>query len=196
MLGDGCIEDRRKTSNMRIMLRLKASDIEHIEKFRAFVGHQGKIYMQSISSKVTKNRINPTCSVNITSTPMALDLINIWGVTPNKRFNAKVCKNMEDNIDFWRGLIDSDGSLFYKKVHKTIRPAINITGTRAICESFIRFAGAYFIAEAKPYSDGNSFQVMFAGNKILPLIGGLYGNAEVYLARKHALAQKFIQEFA
>ena len=111
-------------------LHLDRESRPHLEKFNNFLGYNGKIS--------DYDRINPsgeTGQYNMLRiwSPQIVHDLKKYGVVPNKTKRAAV-KLLEDNPNFWRGVIDGDGSI----VMTTKRLSFG-SESRKIVEQFVDF---------------------------------------------------------
>lgn len=132
LMGDGCIATR-KGRPYSVIINLSSRDISHIEKFRDFLHSDAKISATKLGvwSKVGTN------SVGITSLKICSKL-NDLGVTPRKTHSARVHDSLSKNADFWRGLIDADGTLHQRKSNHDL-PIIQVGGSLELIKQFVSF---------------------------------------------------------
>jgi hypothetical protein len=115
-----------------IALHVRESDMDHLLKFRKFVGSS-----HAVGHYLNKTRGNSSCSISFSSERLA-NVLEKYGVVQRKCFTAQAKGGLEYSKHFWRGLIDGDGSLGYyerKCLNASARrvPYINITGSKHIC---------------------------------------------------------------
>jgi hypothetical protein len=178
-----------------IALHLKEMDLQHLEKFRTFLGSTHKI-----GSYVSKVRGNRSYSISFSSERIADTLIK-YGCVPKKCFVAEIKGSVQNNRHLWRGVIDGDGSLgVYNRKNRngTIRrvPHISLTGTMNICTQFRDFLKREVgIMSKKIVRSRNSYQFMVSDHSALKAIKLLYNDCTIALDRKLIKANRFIENF-
>jgi len=191
LLADGCIYSSGSSPVPRIQLRLQQKDLGHIMKFKHFLSagnpiHTVKIPPHYIKGKYVGAQTIPTFTVS--SVKLANDLAK-YGVVPRKTFTAKIYPRLSYNVDFWRGVVDGDGSIV-TEANTTCRgirhtPALCLYGTFNVVKQFIKFVKRYFPQSLSlPSKHGKIYMVKFSYNMANKIIKVLYGNASVSLDRK------------
>ncbi len=183
LMADGSIGDTKKNKQKSLLLALNNKDISHLYKIKKFLKSEHKI-----GNKKVRNKYN--CSqIQISSDKLCNKLIS-YGVTPRKTFTAKVCKELENNRHFWRGMIDGDGSLFFV-LNKY--PSIQLTGSKEIilqCIKYITNISGFILT---PLRDRTSYKMKTSGQKTVILIKHFYKNSNIYLDRKYKKAMEIIE---
>lgn len=102
LLADGNLYNRRNHEFV-IQIGLAKIDVNHLEKFKSFLGTDKPIqhYMS--------NKSYPAAKVSINSKPIFENLQSL-GLQPRKSFDANIREDIAQSLDFWRGVIDGDGS--------------------------------------------------------------------------------------
>lgn len=137
LITDGNVH-RSMTRSRRITLVQSRHHRTQVEKFRAFVGAQNVI---KDTSKVTFGKLRHFSSVCITSEPIAEALAR-YGIGPNKTGTVEAVPAVADNSDFWRGVIEGDGSVYEDRI------AMN-SSSLALVDQFDAFVRRR-VAGAKP----------------------------------------------
>jgi uncharacterized protein (DUF433 family) len=182
LMADGAVCERKDGSPV-ITLKLKESDLEHVESFRKFLGSSSKI------SRVFDKK-GHSVALTVTSRHL-VNAVARYGVTPRKSFTAKVV-GLELNKDFWRGCVDGDGCLPANP--KKRRYLIALYGS-----SFITTQFAAFISELTetmppvPYKDGNIYALRLYGVRAMRVIDALYSNCTIALPRKLERAERILE---
>jgi hypothetical protein len=194
LLADGCISVNSKGTPI---LKLAMADLEHIEKFRRFLGSTSSVCTHTPSNpKVGSKKIfaRPSYSAVATGAEIDKDVIP-FGVTRNKSHCAKIPEEFRFDRDFWRGVIDGDGSIgLYKRDRGLPSASISICGTRDVCNSFIELVDFVTTGGKSPAlgKDKRCFDgfatVKVAGLRAAELATWLYDGADVYLERKMSAA--------
>lgn len=110
-----------------------------------------------------------------------------WGVISPKTHTASTHPALLGHRDYWRGVIDGDGSLC---VGADGRRFLALVGSRSICDQWLAFAqtnGCGARVSVRPHK--RIFSVHLSGKDATHLAGVLYGDARIALARKAAVAR-------
>jgi hypothetical protein len=95
-----------------------------------------------------------------------------------------------NNDDFWRGLVDGDGSLLWTNSKRPARnyPRIRLLGSLAITTGFLNFCRQFtpIAASVRPYC--GIYDIAFTGEPARIIVRVLYASAPIALPRKAALA--------
>ncbi len=172
-------------------LGLCVGDVDHLKKFISFLKSNHPYRIRPIQDNPKIKNASPQVSIEINSTKIIDDLAK-YGIIKNKSAIAKVI-GLENNRDFWRGVIDGDGSLFYSRGY----PVLDLCGSYALVSQFKDYC-FNIIKQNMPqvikYKHSSCcFHFRFTGNKAQYIINNLYENASVYLERKMDLAQKMVK---
>jgi hypothetical protein len=168
-------------SKNTVCINLKASDVNHLEKFRSFVGGNQKISIAK-DPRIVRYAFS--------SVKIAKKLSDL-GVIPAKSLSASPHPLLISNPHFWRGMVDGDGSIYAD------RKTIALCGTKAMCDGFLSFAKTYINTKATTNlakKTGTLYHIRIGvGNKNkLPLLEAMYGDASIYLDRKYLLASAIL----
>lgn len=179
LYADGHIEKGRP----RISLTLQKDDHEHLVKFSNFFGCTIREVKGSGKYKdVTYIR----CAF---SSQKIYDKLKFFDFTNNKTLSIIPHFLLIGSKDFWRGLVDGDGSLYYsnevKRKSETLK--MDLYGTEETLKSFLSYIHANSITtEAKPRKrkNANVYQVTIS-DVTCKAIKLLYQDATIYLDRKY-----------
>jgi len=173
---------QRGPASVDIALALPAHDFSHLERFKAFLGSS-----HAITSTSGRDQ---TYRFAVRSKRLA-DTLATYGVVPGKTHMAKVI-GLENNRDFWRGVIDGRGTLRYLNVGVGLAPAprLELVGPEMLLEQFLMFVDRYTTAtlEAaltpvlRPYR--NTYRIAADSETTFSIVKILYENCSVALARK------------
>lgn len=184
MMADGNITTSAQAAP-QLFLNLKWDDLEHVEKFRAFLGSAHAI--RKVGS------VNPVASFAVRSRRLSDDLGQL-GVTPRKSHSAQARGDVLTSRHFWRGVVDGDGSL-----HQMTNgaDAISLVGAEPLVNQFLdylRQAGV-ISDERRAHQDAGErvWRVRFQGERARVIIKHLYQDAEVYLERKMERARAVLK---
>ena len=119
---DGCIVSKDK----RIEIGLHPKDADHLRVF-SFIVHD--------SDRV---RVNENyCCVSVHSERIRTLFAGV-NITPRKSLTFDPHDSCVDSTDFWRGMVDGDGSLSWKILRKEKK--LYLCGSLQTCIKFIEFA--------------------------------------------------------
>ncbi len=173
------------------LITLLSDDIEHIDKFRSFLKSSHPIRFRL--RKLTGRR---SAVLAFSSRQIAIALAR-FGVVERKSLTAKVIGGLEMDRDFWRGVIDGDGSIGHTGPQKGYPhlqyPCVQLTGSRMIVEQFLAFVRSISPdCRCSPRHSRSVFCCGVAGRHATATLRRLYGGCTVALDRKNAKAQKII----
>lgn len=185
LAADGCVDDKG-----RVRLMLKFDDINHLKKFKSFVGSTHKV----CSNTTTYNR----CSFEFTSKVMCEDLYSMFKLTPRKTKTLEFPPNIPKRYmkDFIRGYFDGDGSLCESFSNKNSRTtsiyASFCSGSIDFMTYLVTYLGSELGVTYHVQSFPNKQAVKFNTNQAKILCEWMYEDATVYLDRKYILYNKLI----
>lgn len=195
LLGDGCVFYPKEENQSKILsITLKASDKFHLERLKRYFNSKRKIIFQSqvyggtIDGKEVKSA--DKISIQIASDDL-VEYLEHFGIHQRKSGKEKAHPALADSRDFWRGVIDADGSLYLAGN----QAAISLTGSKEICEQL----QSYLVDQLgqgydqSPIKEKNGcFELVIVGNKKAnKVIKHLYYNNCMALTRKMILAMQF-----
>lgn len=157
-----------------ISLVLNNKDRDHLEKFQSFLNSNHAII------EIKKQN---TLRVSVSSIELARAL-SYYGVVPNKSRTASI-KTLQVERNFWRGVIDGDGSLGFSKG----KPILQLVGSLALVtqfENFVKALGTKTNASVRPHKSIYAFRL--SGTAAQFVIGVLYKDARTFLNRKRKIA--------
>jgi len=177
LMADGCITD-----NNTLSISLQARDVYHLEKLKSFL--QSEHIIRPILSGINPDTLKRYESYGFSiGSKILCDKLLTFGITPRKSFTAKVLR-LENNKDFWRGLIDGNGCLYIDM--KTLYPTISLAGSENICIQFKTFCNRFVAKKhGSCLKHGNIYQTSFSGYSAMKLLDILYYEPIVYLTRKY-----------
>lgn len=200
-MADGCVYMPQQKQPV-IRLGLAASDMDHIEKFRRFVGSTSTIYRWTTtrpSGKVLVPGSFEGAALSLSSAQMAVDLRR-FGVVPRKTASAEATEVVAMNRHFWRGVMDGDGHLGVYGKGRGRRlgrnglaygRTIGIYGSRQLVGQFRAFLVANGIpVEAKviPTNGETCHRLTLKGTIADKTAHLLYDDCKTYLSRKMVAA--------
>ena len=189
LLADGCIIPAGNGGV--VALGLAAEDAAHVEKFRAFLGAGHKIHVSSRRGHINGYAKQPMHKISVSSTRLVNDLAAL-GVFPRKTSAEEAVPTLAMSRDFWRGVVDGDGSVFVANNKGYLYPTIGLCGGGCrIIEQFVTFANTVTTVRSSIQRSRKTgvYQIAISGQAAKPLAAALYENAIVALDRKAAKAQ-------
>jgi hypothetical protein len=180
LMADGCVHYTKRWNSAVISLCVAKYDCLHLENYKKFLGSNGKIYFGGKDN---------TAVFTITSHHIANALAK-FGVLPRKSLTAKVI-GLENNEDFWRGVIDGDGTVAKSSDADAL---LSLCGSRALMLQFATFVAKQ--TNTKPptlYKQGHIFIVKLYGKRAAFIAELLYSGCSVALQRKLENAERIIQ---
>lgn len=198
LYADGHIE---KQPRNRIALTLAEVDYNHLEKFANFFGQD--LTIRDVTQKGEK-KTYPKGQINFDSKywRVAFSSVEIYnrlvelGFSHNKTLSLTPHELLKMSRDFWRGVIDGDGTLYYtndsRANGKYNTLILSLSGTYDTNIEFLNYLKLNNIfTEAKPINDkrANVWETVISdvNSKAIKL---LYKDATVYLERKY---QKYLK---
>lgn len=170
-----------------VELSLKGGDIEHLEKYRKFLGLKREI---KTSLATCNNKDFTRCRLVVTDKHYHDTLIS-KGCVPNKspilKFpNKLIFSSVDLIIHFIRGYFDGDGCVYKGSGDYSI---ISIVGTKEFLSGVVDLFPNLFSSEPyyknKRRPKSNTYFISFGGEKSAIFGDLLYDNATIYLQRKY-----------
>ncbi len=116
-----------------------------------------------------------------------------YGVIPAKSKIASVPREMRSSIEFWRGVVDGDGTIIMSRDD----PAVILYGTEAVCRQFATFTQRSLRCKALPVVEATRIRrvAVYGWHKAITLIRILYGDApeKLRLERKYKYAMRIVK---
>jgi hypothetical protein len=177
LLSDGCIYIDDKKSQYVVALGLK--DLDHIIKFKLFMGSSHSITIRSTKQK--SGSITMLYTVSFNSKKVCSDLAK-YNVIPRKSLVAEVHPDLQFSRDFWRGMIDGDGCLTQSNGKRRIQ----LDGTFDVVGKFRKYLDDIKIKYGKFESRGRGlFRVAIHGLENTNVLHNvLYSKSATALLRK------------
>ena len=175
LMADGCITKRGKA--YRISLCLSAIDSQHVYLFRRFLKSNHKVGKGAVYLHGKKFL---TASLVVTSKKLAF-VLRKYGVVERKSKIASV-RYLEDSIDFWRGMMDGDGTVNLYNA----QPRIALCGgSSVLLQQFEKFVKKRLVTNAHIHHSAKGVFVFSLGGKpAVQLIKILYKDCSIALPRK------------
>lgn len=183
LYADGCVASGRRSD---IELSLQLSDKEHLQKFKDFIGFEGKLITDSYR-----------CRVTFKNNKIKSDLIKL-GCTPRKSLTLTF--PTEDQVPkeliphFIRGYLDGDGCIICTEKTKNV----SILGTKHILENICLYSK---IPKERIYTSSSKSDKIFrlelnSQNDILKFCEYIYKNSTIHMDRKFNKYKMLVEKFA
>lgn len=190
LMADGYVNEKF----MYTALFLSETDVDHVEKFRDFLGTNKPVSIREriVREGSYKNSKN-SASLSVNSSKIVMDLVR-YGVIQNKT-GREEAKLLENNPHFWRGMIDGDGYISFQKNSSIGSPYLSLTGSKIICEQFSKFIESLVgeiprISKCKPRL---LYRIIITCSKAITVMKTLYQNSTVFLNRKMEKAKELME---
>jgi hypothetical protein len=167
-------------------VNLASVDVEHVEKFKRFTGSLRKIRIDTHrSSALMPMGGRPIARFTINSLPLVARLESL-GMVNSLRGERIAVPELANSADFWRGVIDGDGSITVSSRGSVI---LQLIGNRLLMEQWVSFIRLHCPEHRTGLVKMKSiFYVRAAGLEAHALLNVLYNNDGVALDRKKAKA--------
>lgn len=182
LYADGSIVEDKRSGLHTLSIGLAERDRGHIEKFKTFI--------KTTKPLQTRTRRNVTASwLAINCYQITKDLHN-FGLY-KKSLNRVAFPEFIESRDFWRGLIDGDGSLM---TPDNEIGRLTLVGNKTIVGQFTDFAKTIVPnLEISIRPTSSIYRCQLAGKNCLPVVNVLYKNATTYLDRKMAKYKEILE---
>lgn len=161
-----------------IKVELHPQDVDVLHKFKDFMksGHQVGGSKKGRYVKITF------------SSPRIAKSLAKFHVTPNKSLTFDPYPYCANNADFWRGMIDGDGTV---RIDADGYFKVILCGSMPCMRAFEKWAKANSCSKGTICKDGNIGKFSLAGKPAKEIAEKLYGNnPKYYLERKAKVAEK------
>ena len=186
LASDGCVYNSRG----RAVVAYSSVDVEHVLKFKAFLGAEHRVIIKEAHGFANGR---PQAVLSFTSWKIVAFLIS-HGIVPNKSLTLQVSDVLASSSDFWRGMIDGDGS---------IHPVGGVTlgsGSLGLLQQYVDFFCSKFPGAGAPkikvrLGDKNPMYSVtlsrFPGRELLKILYAETG--AVSLDRKRLIVEELIR---
>ncbi len=181
--GDGSFDGNK------LVIGLAYKDKNHLIKINNFFGSNAAIHEYTERHVYTTTRL-VLCSSKIVNTNASYNIVT-HRVKKDLPINSYALVNSRD---FWRGEMDSDGSLgLYKQSGSNNYPRIKLVGNHSLLVQYCEFIYDNLSITTNIYSSSSSiYEVRLNGIEAVKLVKLLYKNANLYLDRKMEIANKIM----
>ncbi len=190
-MADGCIH-HIKVGSPTIILSIQAGDIEQVQNFAKFLKTDKPV--KAVECKQYEGSYNsgPQVRFRVSSNELANDLAK-FGVVPKKSLIAEVRQNLNLSVDFWRGYIDGNGSIFLHKGNNYPYLIVSSASERLL-EQFSQFCknNAPGCKANVKFSTKTQGEVRIGGSYALKLLKIIY-HEPPHLDRKNRKAMSLLR---
>lgn len=193
LMADGCVSCSSAGVESVLSVSLAQIDILHLEKFKAYLHCDNKIGLHTKGKAASLRFQNKKI----------VDKIKSFGVTRNKTFNGHAI-GLEENIDFWRGVLDGDGcitlitSITKYRLKKSglvknyyyPRPCLELVGSSSLLQQWVNFCKKHIETKAKIIKHKSIWKFSLSGVAAVAMIKLLWDNSAVSLDRKKMKAEE------
>ena len=179
LLADGCVSRRQ------VIIVLQTRDAAHLRAFLEFLGCEDRPLGIANAGRAAR--------LCIGSAALARQL-TAFGLDPQHKHESAVRRDLAMSRDFWRGVIDGDGSV--KALGPKRMPQLQLVGSPIVVSQFATFLGTVSSDGYVPHSFAHSQSqvvrlVSISGRRAKGAIEALYGGIpRDALARKLAVARQ------
>jgi hypothetical protein len=165
-------------------------DLEHVYKFRDFLGSKRKL---SLADRITDLGPSKSGLFAVANLPIGEFLIKN-GITPKKSLTLRVSDRLANSVDFWRGAIDGDGSVCCNSADFSITM---FSCSFKFINQFAEFCSVHgfdpYVSLRQPkLGTAFGFSVAFTSVRGFSLVKLLYGEHRVSLNRKQKKADQIL----
>ena len=159
-------------SRGRMSLTLKREDAGLLRELATVFGSKGRPLYENKSGGMT---------LEITSKRLSTALSE-RGVASPKTHTASTHDDLLLDRDYWRGVVDGDGSLCNTS---SGRHVLSLVGSMSICSEFLEFCRNRGLGQRRSVTRHKSiWSTGLSGSEAVSMAGILYANAGISLARK------------
>lgn len=173
---------------------LNEDDVEQIFALQRFLGSNHRV--STINNAHRAFRARPSRRLIIASQVM-VNQLSAFGVVPNKSKTARIA-SLEGDRDFWRGMVDGDGSVGFVKPkgRKRAYARLSLCGSEHIVRQFVSFVATFEpLATSTPRKAVGMHVVSFSGRVAARIINHLYDGAATSLRRKREAAMRVTEMY-
>ena len=190
---DGHLCKKRKNT-FKLIIEINKTDHDIIQSLHNALKVDTKINGRSYKVNDGRLKFSHTTSLSIYNNEYLTSLMNCGFICGAKSFIVNIPNCSFSNADFWRGIIDGDGSLIFTKDG---RPQINLTtASIKLAKSFTKFV--FNITGTRKQrltrsSYDNCFNLSYTAEDAQKIVKYLYYPNCIALNRKYLLAQEIIK---
>lgn len=188
ILADGNISCDPSQYSYCLQVGLAKQDLSHLYKLQAFLASSHKLTKRERKQGEAYS-MTTIYSLNIKNKYLAEKLTSL-GICPRKSLTATINPLFEESRDFWRGMLDGDGSIY---ISTTNAAHLGLCGTKSCVDSFIAFVNRKILkTEAHSVTSTQKlWHVDFAHRQAREIAKYLYSDATLCLKRKKLIVDQF-----
>lgn len=191
---DGCLSVKKgkyRTYN-QVVIYLAGDDGLHIQDLFNFMKSSYKIGKRDISGSKWVNK-NLHQYGGVFWSDAAWAWLQGHGITERKSLTLKVSPLLANSIDFWRGVIDGDGTVNFAKNRGADYPHIGLGGSEDVVQQFQEFITFHLGVTPKIGTCRSIYRVAMNGQPAQDLIRLLYDRPGPALPRKAKSAKACLE---
>ncbi|WP_346537522.1 hypothetical protein [Micromonospora sp. DPT] len=180
LFADGCVS-YRPGRRPQISVGLSERDREHLVALRGFLGSTSSISLAGPPRR--------SCQLSVRSSQLADRLIELG------RYEGSIDTQLVASRDFWRGVVDGDGSIGVYEVSKVSgRKAaqFRLVGSRRLLDAFLEFLATHGMNGLSVRPHKSICTVGTTGGSAAKITSLLYSGATVSLRRKAEAAARIL----
>lgn len=187
LMADGSVGRHAANRTSRtIALNLAEKDAAHVEAFRSFINSSAPI---TLSPPPPGTKASPQAKFAVRSGRMA-DRLESLGIIPNKSDGTTAHPILATSRDFWRGMVDGDGSVLLERWAND-RPLLILNGCAGLLDQFASFLEPILGYRTTIHKgNGKSFAVRLSSGPAERVAHILYEDAVIALPRKAAAVEQ------
>lgn len=191
---DGCLNVKKgKYRNYnQIIIYLAGDDGLHIQALFDFMKSSYRVAKRDISGRKWVNKITYQTG-GVCWSDAAWSWLHSHGITERKSLTLKVSDLMANSPDFWRGVIDGDGTVNFAKNRGIDYPHIGLGGSHSLILQFQDFIKTNLGIQPKIGTCKSIYRVAMNGQPAQDLIRLLYDRQGPSLPRKAAAAKACLE---
>ncbi len=189
IVSDGSILVRGDCGSKTLVLQLTEPDGYHVEAFRSFLGSTHKI--TEIAAGITSQGLRRRKAYRFAISSTALvESIESYGIGKDKTYNIRLPETLKRHPDFWRGVIDGDGSIRKRD------NAFQVVGSPDLVGCFAEFCLDLFPKAAIRITKRGKIDVFeTTGKTAAILLRAMYDTSGPALLRKKDRAEKIYNNY-
>lgn len=175
LMADGCI-----ASENTLQIELREKDKNHLKKLKTFLKSEHRILQPPCAKK------RGACRFTVRSDKLIKDLMK-YGIVRKKSLTCKVI-GLENNRDFWRGVMDGDGNIWYNPTQGFWY--LKLLGSKPLMQQYLNFIKTITPTKVNLYPHKNIWTVHLGAHHAASVMYALYNNSCVALDRKLKIPSK------
>ena len=180
LFADGCVA-YRPGHLPQISVGLAARDRDHLSSLRSFLGSSSSISAPSLTHR--------SCQFSVRSQQLAERLVSLG------RYQGPVDERLTESRDFWRGVVDGDGSLgIYRRGNSRTSTfsQFRLVGSQRLLDPFVGFLHNHGIRGLTVRPHKTIYTVGTTCKPAERIVALLYAGAIIALPRKAEVARRIL----